>query len=129
MFQWMPESVGELVSLKVVGRLTDADYFDILPKLIAVADREGGLRLIADLSDFEGVEWHLAYEQSAFGKPHWGKLKRVALVGTHNWTILAARIAADVSADVRIFAAGKYAAALEWAKSDVPDPVEVPLAP
>lgn len=129
MFQWMPESAGELVSLKVVGRLTDADYLETLPKLIAVAEREGMLRLVADLSEFEGVEWHLAYEQSAFGKPHWGKLRRVALVGTKNWTVLAARIAADLPADVRIFDAAKYAAALDWAKSDVPDPVEVPLIP
>ncbi len=125
----MPESAGELVSLKVVGRLTDADYLETLPKLIALAEREGMFRLVADLSEFEGVEWHLAYEQSAFGKPHWGKLRRVALVGTQNWTILAARIAADLPADVRIFDAAKYAAALEWAKSDVPDPVEVPLIP
>ena len=129
MFQWMPESGGELVSLKVVGRLTDSDYFETLPKLIAVAEREGRLRLVADLSEFEGVEWQLAYEQSAFGKPHWHKLKRVALVGTHNWTVLAVRIAADLPADVRIFDAGKYAAALEWAKSDVPDPVDLPLVP
>ena len=129
MFQWMPESAGELVSLKVVGRLTDADYFDTLPKLIAVAEREGRLRLVADLSEFEGVEWQLAYEQGAFGKPYWGKLKRVALVGTQHWTVLAARIAADLPADVRIFEASKYAAALDWAKSDVPDPAEVPLVP
>lgn len=130
MFQWMPESAGELVSLKVVGRLTDADYFDTLPKLIAVAEREGRLRLVADLSDFDGVEWQLAYEQSAFGKPHWNKIKRIALVGTQHWAVLAARIAADLApADVRIFEAAKYAAALDWARSDVPDPVEVPLAP
>ena len=129
MFQWMPESAGELVALKVVGRLTDADYFDTLPKLIAIAEREGHLRLVADLSDFEGVEWHLAYEQGAFGKSHWGKFKRIALVGTQHWAVLAARIAADLAPDVRIFEAAKYEAALDWAKSDVPDPVEVPLAP
>lgn len=126
----MPDSGGELVSLKVIGKLNDADYLETLPKLIEVALREGRLRLVADLSEFDGVEWQLAYEQSAFGKPHWNKLRRIALVGTQGWTVLAARIAADVApADVRIFDAGKYDAALDWAKSDVPDPVEVPLVP
>jgi hypothetical protein len=130
MFLWMPDSVGDLVFLKVIGKLNDADYRETLPRLIEVALREGSLRLVADLSEFEGVEWHLAYEQSAFGKPYWGKLKRVALVGTQGWTVLAARIAADLApADVRIFDAGKGDAALKWAKSDVPDPAEVPLAP
>ena len=113
-----------------IGKLNDADYLETLPKLIEVALREGRLRLVADLSEFDGVEWQLAYEQSAFGKPHWNKLRRIALVGTQGWTVLAARIAADVApADVRIFDAGKYDAALDWAKSDVPDPVEVPLVP
>lgn len=129
MFQWMPDSAGELVSLRVVGRLTDADYFDTLPKLIAVAERAGALRLVADLSDFDGVEWQLAYEQSAFGKPHWGKIKRIALLGTRNWSVLAARIAADLApAAVRIFDTADYSAALAWVKSDMPDPDEVPLS-
>jgi hypothetical protein len=124
MFLWMPESGGDLVSLKIVGRFTDADARATLPRLIEVADREGKLRLIADLSDFEGWEWHASYDQSAFGKMHWEKLRRLALVGTQGFTKLAARVAASLTpADVRIFDAGKHDAALAWVKSDTPDPV------
>ena len=124
MFIWMPESKGDLVSIKLVGRFTDADCRATLPKLIEIAEREGRLRLMADLSEFEGWEWHAAYDQSAFGKPHWAKLKRFALVGTSGFAKLAARIAATLTpADVRIFDAGKQAAAFAWAQSDTPDPL------
>ena len=123
MFIWMPESGGPLVSLKLVGRLTDADYLDTLPMLVDIAEREGALRVVADLSEFDGWEWQASYDKAAFGINHWDKVKRIALVGTLGWATLAARIAATVTtAGVRIFDAGKYEDALAWARSDEPDP-------
>lgn len=124
MFIWMPESKGPLVSLKLVGRLTDADYLDTLPLLVEIAEREGALRLIADLSEFDGWYWQASYDKAAFGIAHWDKIKRIALVGTLGWAKLAARVAATVTtANVRIFDAVKYEDAVAWARSDKPDPV------
>lgn len=124
MFIWLPESTADLVLLKVVGRLNDADCRDALPKLIDVAARHGAVRLLADMSEFDGMEWHNSYDQSAFGKPHWDKVKRVALVGASNWPVLAARVVAVLAPiDVRIFDAGKFDAALDWVKSDTPLPL------
>lgn len=123
MFIWMPESKGPLVSLKLVGRLTDADYLDTLPMLVDIAEREGALRVVADLSEFDGWEWQASYDKAAFGINHWDKVRRIALVGTLGWATLAARIAVTVAtAGVRIFDAGKYEDALAWARSDEPDP-------
>jgi len=104
MFQWMPESEGTLVSLKLVGRFTEVDCEETLPKLINVIEKEGTLRLVADLSDFDGWEWRAAWDEQAFGKKYWKDVRKIALLGTLGWAILVARIAAALTnTEVRVF--------------------------
>ena len=113
----MPESEGTLVSLTVVGRITEADVEETLPKLINVIEKEGTLRLVVDLADFDGWEWRAAWDKQAFGLAHWKDVRKIALLGTKNWSTLVARlIAAITDAEVRVFEDRDKA--LFWARGE-----------
>ena len=117
MFLWMPESEATLVSLKLVGRFTEADVEVVLPKLIRVIETGGTLRLVADLTDFDGWEWRAAWDKEAFGLKHWNDVRKIALLGTKNWSTLVARLAAAItSAEVRVFE--DHDKALFWARGE-----------
>jgi hypothetical protein len=118
MFMWLPDSAGTLVSLKLLGRFTEADVEVVLPKLIQVIETGGELRLVADLSDFDGWEWRAAWDKEAFGIKHWDKVKKIALVGTLGWATLVARLAATItSAEVRVF--DDRDKALAWVRGEI----------
>ena len=112
----LPESEGDLVCLKVSGKLTDADYKDMIPKLEAVIDAHGSIRLFADLSEFDGWEWIAAWDDFAFGIKHWNHITRMALMGTKRWEELSAKIADKIMpADVKFFGVDQRDEAIEWA--------------
>ena len=111
----MSESAGDLVCLKVAGKLTDEDYKAIMPQLEAVIAEHGSLRLLADLTEFEGWHWLAAWDDLAFGIKHWNHILKIALIGDAAWEGLAARIADKITpADVRKFPAGDAGAAMDW---------------
>jgi hypothetical protein len=117
MFLWLPESEGTLVSLKLVGRFTEADVEAVLPKLVHVIETGGTLRLVADLSSFDGWEWRAAWDQEAFGIKHWKDVHKIALLGTLGWAVLVARLAATITtAQVRVFE--DHDKALFWARGE-----------
>ena len=113
----LPESQGDLVCLKVSGKLTDADYKGMIPKLEAVIDAHGKIRLFADLSEFNGWEWIAAWDDFAFGIKHWNHISRMALVGEKRWQELSATIADKIMpADVKFFAVENSNEAFEWVR-------------
>ena len=117
MFVWLPESKGTLVSLKLVGRFTEADVEHTLPKLIHVIESEGTLRLVADLTDFDGWEWRAAWDENAFGQKYWKDVRKIALLGTLGWAILVARLAVAIpNAEVRVFE--DHDKAMFWARGE-----------
>lgn len=117
MFLWLPESEGTLVSLKLVGRFTEADVEHVMPKLIHVIETGGTLRLVADLSDFSGWEWRAAWDKEAFGIKYWKDVRKIALLGTKNWSTLVARLVATITTcEVRVFE--DHDKALFWARGE-----------
>jgi hypothetical protein len=119
MFTILPESAGDLVCLKAAGRLTDEDYQDLMPRLEAVIAEHGSLRLLADLTEFEGWQWRAAWDDLAFGIKHWNQVSKIAIVGDASWEHLAAKIAGKLMpAEVRSFPADQAGAALDWIRSD-----------
>jgi hypothetical protein len=102
-----------------LGKLTDEDYKDMMPRLEAVIAEHGGLRLYADLTAFEGWDWRAAWDDVAFGIKHWNQVTKIALIGDAAWQDLAAKIAEKLSpAEVRNFPADQAGAALDWINAD-----------
>ena len=88
---------------------------DVVTANKAVIAEHGSVRLLADLTEFEGWDWLAAWDDLAFGIKHWNHIRKIALIGDAAWEGLAARIADKVTpADVRKFPAGDASAAMDW---------------
>jgi len=70
MLMLLPESSGDLVCLKGLGKLTDEVLKDMMPHLEAVITAHSGLRLLADLTDINGWDWRAAWDDVALGIKH-----------------------------------------------------------
>ena len=118
MLMLLPESAGDLVCLKGLGKLTDEDLKDMMPRLEAVIAAHNGLRLLADLTEFDGWDWRAGWDNVAFGIKHWDKVTKIALIDDSSWENLAANIADKLSpADVRKFSSAEAGNALDWIKA------------
>ena len=118
MFHILPESDGNLICLKVSGKLTDADYKAFIPKIEDVIEEFGTAKFYVDMLDLEGWEWRAAWDDFAFGIQHWSDFTKIAMVGNKQWEELSARVADKITkADVRYFEESQAAEALVWVKS------------
>ncbi len=118
MFHILPESVDDLICIKVSGKLTDADYKAFIPKVEAVIEEFGTIKFYVDMLDLEGWEWRAAWDDFAFGIKHWSDFSKLAMVGDQRWEELSAKIADKINqADVRYFEADQEAEALSWVRS------------
>ena len=114
MLQWLPESDGDQICLKVSGRVSDADYRAILLQLDAVLSSQSSLRLFGDFSDFDGWEWALAQEKFSFGRDNF---KKIAILGKEIAKDLAALAVVTLNdTEVQFFDTDDKNAALIWVK-------------
>ena len=81
MFEVLPESRGQRFFVKASGKLTDADYQDLLPRLESAIAGFGPLRMFIDMEDFRAIELQAA----------WNDFERVAIVGDKRWEELSAK--------------------------------------
>ena len=86
MLQIMPESQGNIIGLRIAGKLTDRDYQEILiPNLEALMHRHGKVRLLCCLDeDFAGMEAGAMWDDAKFFLPHKDDFEKIAMVGGPN---------------------------------------------
>ena len=119
MFDVLPESRGRRFFVKASGKLTDADYQELLPRLETAIAGFGPLRLYVDMEEFEGWEWLAAWDDFAFGIKHWNDFERVALVGDKRWEELSAKAFDHLTkGDIRFFDVAERDAAHGWVEGD-----------
>ncbi len=85
MFEIMEESRGQLVGVRAVGAITRADYDMLTPLCEEVINREGTMRMLFDMQDFELEEpmaWRADFH---FGREFHNKIERMAIVGNERW--------------------------------------------
>lgn len=115
MFEILPETEGRRFYIRARGRLADADYKDLTPRLEAAIEAFGPIRLYADLEDFRGWEPAAAWDDFVLGIRHWNDFERVALVGDKAWEDVAARVMDRLSKGAfRFFPLDRRAEARAW---------------
>lgn len=115
MFEILSGTQGRRFYIKAVGRLTDADYKDLTPKLEAAIEEFGPIRLYADLEGFEGWEPAAAWDDFVLGIRHWNDFERVAIVGDKTWEDVAARVMDKLTkGEFRFFPLAEQAEARTW---------------
>ena len=112
----MPDGV---LGLRSTGKLSKADYTDVLAPALARAIDSGEVRLLYVLDGFDGLEPGAWIEDAKMGLNVWVRhhsvWRRFALVTDVEWVARATRTFAWVGpGESRVFAMGEEPAARDW---------------
>lgn len=94
------------LSLKVVGKLTHADYQIITPMIdSAIATlKDPNVDVLIDATELEGWELRAAWDDFKLGLKHNNEFNKIALVGNKNWQEMAAKVGAwFISGEMKYF--------------------------
>lgn len=121
MFEIMTESGPDLLAVRVGGRLTKADYAQLVPWLDEQLARRPHPAMVVDMRDFHGWDGPAAlFEDARFGLTHRGDLRRVAMIGEAAWqSWLATLFAPFMTTELRYFDRDQAAQAWAWARDGV----------
>jgi len=115
MIRKLERSRGKVVGYELSGKLHDEDYKTFVPDLEAVIEREGPVRLLLHLCDFEGWDLHAAWDDIKFDVKHYRDFERVAIVGDRKWEEWMARLTSPfTSLGSRFFEDSEIEAAWDW---------------
>jgi SpoIIAA-like len=119
MIEAIEDAPAGVIGLRSSGKLTRADYTDVLEPALRRAVEAGGIRLLFVLDDFEGAEPGAWIEDAKTGIGAWVKhhdaWERFALVTDLEWVAKAIRMFSWLApGEVEIFAPAELGAAKEW---------------
>lgn len=118
MFTLTAVGAGKVYTLRVEGVLTDADYQELTPQLDAAIASHGAIRLLADVTAWEGMEPLAMWDDFVLGIRHWNDFERIAVLGDARWQDIMTRVADMVTkGEMRYFEAGRLDDALAWLKA------------
>ena len=116
MIEVLPESDGNLLAVRAVGKLRRSDYRDeIIPRLRAIFHDHGKARFL--LEDFDGWDVGAFWDDARFGLAHRQAFERIGIIGGPRWVVLSLKIVAlTMDGEVRTFSPGERGEAFEWIK-------------
>ena len=94
------------MNMKIVGKLTHADYEMIIPMLENSIKDVGdpNIKIIVDMTDFEGWEMRAAWDDFKLGVKHNHEFSKIALIGNKKWEELMAKVSNwFISGDIQYF--------------------------
>lgn len=120
MIEILAKSQGNIIGAKASGKVTDADYKDVLipamDKLLAEHSRGRFLYYLSD--EFQGFELAAVKDDLEYIIKHHKSIDKVALVGGPKWVAWTTKVANHfVEAEVKKFAAEELEQAWEWIKA------------
>lgn len=117
MIELLPQNDGNLVAIRFIGKVLHEDFENLTPVLDAqIASDGGSIRLLLDLSAFEGWEdLHAIWNHFILVKNHHKQVERIAIVGDENWERrLAEYVVRFAVAEVGYYTPDRIEAACEW---------------
>lgn len=119
MIEQLETDVADIVCFKLCGKLLGEDYQALAPCIELVIEREGSVKLLAELEDLHGWEWRGAWEEIRFGARHYRDIKRIAMVGDRKWGEVVAGLCKPFTrAEVRYFDKSRSNAAWYWLQDE-----------
>lgn len=104
-----------IVTVKVAGRLTMADYERFVPALERLAEARGPLHTLIELGNFEGWDAEGLWEELRFDVSHQDDMGQVAIVGDKAWQEWGTWFSKPFfKAEMKYFARGGEGAARRW---------------
>ena len=79
------QNEGNLITVRVSGKLTQQDYGDLIPAWRRLLVEHGTMRMLFIMENFHGWTPAAAWDDLRFGTEHARKVERVAMVGEKKW--------------------------------------------
>lgn len=109
------EKVGNVLEVRLSGRLTGEDYERFVPELERLIREQGKLRLLVRMHDFHGWSLGALWEDLKFDIKHFADIERLALVGERKWESgMATFCKPFTKAEIRYFDEAQEAEAVNW---------------
>ncbi len=106
---------GNVIRIRVSGKLTEEDYDQLIPAWQRVIASQGSMRMLLLMEDFHGWEPGAAWDDFRFEMSHARKIERVAMVGEKAWQKWMIKIGEIFASDqVKYFDVAQLAAAEGW---------------
>lgn len=113
------QNEGNLITVRVSGKLTQADYDDLIPAWEQKIAEHGAMRMLLVMEDFHGWDTAAAWDDFRFGTSHVKHIERIALVGEKKWQEWLGKIGAIFMPEqVRYFDLANLDSAKRWVRAD-----------
>lgn len=117
MIEFLPVSEGNVIAVRMSGKLTVEEYQEFLPRLETQIKRYGKISVLVELDDFIGWELAAAKEDFMFAMKHDEDIEKFAFVGNKLWQRWIALMAQPfVSSEVRYFIHDDMHEAWDWVR-------------
>jgi hypothetical protein len=121
MLEVQEEADGNILSVKMSGKLTKDDYRRFLPEVERLIKAHGTVRVLCEMHDFHGWELGALWKEIKFGITHLDDIERLALVGHPKWQAeMALFWKPFTKAHVRYFGVDESRLAEEWIWAGLP---------
>jgi hypothetical protein len=120
MIEIMAESSGNIIGMKAIGTLTDADYEEMLmPRLERLFAQYQKLRVLFYMGEeFAGWTVSAAWDDARLGLNHRADFEKIAVVGGPGWIKWCAKFTAFlITGEIRTFSANQLQDAWDWVKA------------
>lgn len=115
-----------VAEIRVLGRVTQHDMDEVLPKLEAFIARHGKIRIVEVIDKFDGAEAETLFEGFKFDMSHLTDVTHAAVVSDIGWIGMITRATAMMMpVTVRMFGMDDLEKAREWARE--PDDAHLPV--
>ena len=121
MLEILPESSGNVVGFKVIGKLEADDFKDLKPRVEDVIEEWGSVRLVMHLDEMDSASPGGIWEDLKMGAKHFHETTRIAVIGDDRWQKwIAALSNPPVRGQVRHFRTAQLREAWDWVRKSAP---------
>jgi stage II sporulation SpoAA-like protein len=118
MFKKLAQSSENIVGYKVIGKLLDKDYKELIPVLEGLIEQHGKLRFLMDMTEYKGASIKAAMDDLMFDLKHDKEIERCAVVGNKTWEEWIVKISkVFMKGEIRYFDIHEIDQAWEWIKN------------
>jgi hypothetical protein len=120
MIEFMDETSDNVLGIRFTGKLTEADYEQVLgPRIATATQRFGRVRALIYMDDdFRGWDMKAAWANTKLDFQFRNSLEKVAVVGAPRWEEWCVRVAGlVVRGELRTFPPEQIADAWRWLRS------------
>ncbi|OHB68673.1 MAG: hypothetical protein A2V70_07030 [Planctomycetes bacterium RBG_13_63_9] len=116
MFKVSERSSGNVIGIRVSGKLLHADYQQFIPKLEELIREHGSIRCLMEMEDFEGFELRALWDELKFDTKHCRDIERCAVVGNRKWEQWATNLSKPLfyKATIKYFDVSELDQAWQW---------------